>query len=207
MKEISLIISTTDEMCSFANNFFDINEAEKLKEFAEKLGYTVVVEETAERFCDELNPLRKKMVRDIDWSNYNNILYVIKNREKNDVDIVRGLASEGSGLSITIKRGQIMTEYSTFLELEGKNVSEEKIIEFCKQIASKFFTSDNKVADYIENMQKKGCKVTEDSSFPECKDGFHKGCLICPYNKEAGNFIKNDIDIDRFNLVLEEKFE
>jgi len=124
----------------FFDDYFEREDAPKLKEFIEnKLGYTVNLEEDKKR---EFKPVpaiwKKKVVRDINWSNYNNILYIINNRDKTDIDIVKGLHSAGSGFSITVKRGTVMTEYSKLLEAEGNKPSPEKLIEFAKKIANKF---------------------------------------------------------------------
>ncbi len=124
----------------FFETYFDEQDADKLKTFIEKeLGYKVVLQRDNER---EFKPYpaiwKKNVVRDIDWSNYHNVLYIIKNRDKSDEDIVRGLLSEGSGFSITIKRGIVMTEYAKFLEAEGRVPSEEKLKEFSKNLAKRF---------------------------------------------------------------------
>lgn len=124
----------------FFESYFLEQDAEKLKGFIEKeLGYKVILAKDDKR---EFKPYpaiwKKNVVRDIDWSNYQNILYIIDNRDRADEDIVRGLHSEGSGFSITIKRGIVMTEYAKLLELEGRKLSEERKIEFAKNIANKF---------------------------------------------------------------------
>ena len=143
------------------------------------------------------------MVRDIDWSNYLNIMYVIKNRKQTDEEIVKGLHSKGSGFSITIKRGYIMTDYASLLELEGNNISNEKLVEFCKNMACKFLSNEGAIKNAIDKMIKKGCTVGSSEGFPECKTGFNESCFKCPFNPEQK--IKNDIDIVKFNGVFQKK--
>lgn len=201
MTDMTVYVSTTEGLACFGDEFFDENEADKLIEFAKKLGYKVTKEVTTELFADSLNPLRRHQVRDIDWSNYRNILYVIKNRDKSDEEIVRGLHSEGSGFSITVKRGQIMTEYSNFLELDGKNVTEEKLIAVCKRIAGMFISNPSAMQDKIDELIDAGCTVGKSSGYPECQKGFHKGCYACPWNAACKKPIKNEIDVAKFNEV------
>ena len=124
----------------FFESYFDKDDAEKLKNFIEdELGYKTTLEkEDSREFKPHPAIWKKNVVRDIDWSNYKNIIYIIKNRDNSDEDIVKGLGSEGSGFSITIKRGTVMTEYSKLLELGGNIPSEEELIEFAKKICNKF---------------------------------------------------------------------
>lgn len=139
MKEIVDMWVDKDGYLFFESYFLE-QDAEKLKEFIEKeLGYQVILAKDDKR---EFKPYpaiwKKNVVRDIDWNNYQNILYIINNRDRTDEDIVKGLHSEGSGFSITVKRGVVMTEYAKLLELEGRQLTEDKKIEFAKSIANKF---------------------------------------------------------------------
>lgn len=138
MTEIYMLIDKNGYL--FFESYFLEQDAEKLKNFIEKeLGYKVILTKDDKREFKYYPAIWKKnVVRDIDWSNYQNILYIINNRDRTDEDIVRGLHSEGSGFSITVKRGIVMTEYSRLLELEGHKLTEEKKIEFAKNIANKF---------------------------------------------------------------------
>jgi len=124
----------------FFDDYFDEEDSEKIKKFLEEeLEYKVVFQRDDERVFKPIPAIwKKKVVRDIDWSNYNNILYIIEYREKTDEDIVKALHSKGSGFSITIKRGIVMTEYSKLLELEGNKPSKEKLIAWSKEIVNRF---------------------------------------------------------------------
>jgi hypothetical protein len=199
---MNIVHSTADGWACFSD-YFDEDEIPKMVEFAKSLKHTVTVEETDRRFRDVLNPLRKPNIRDIDWQNYMNIVYVIKNRDKSDEAICEGLGSAGSGFSITVRRGKIMTQYSKFLEVEGGNVTEEKLVEFAKLVANKFSVTDNAILKSIEKMKRKGCTILALDGFPECRTNFHADCITCPFNKDAGSPIKNEIDINRFNSVIQ----
>lgn len=199
---MNIIHSKVDGWAVFTE-YFDEDEIPKMVEFAKSLKYSVTVEETDKRFRDILNPIRKPNIRDINWQNYANIVYVIKNRDKNDEAICEGLGSAGSGFSITVRRGKIMTEYSKFLEVEGGNVTEEKLVEFAKLLANKFSVTDNAILKSIERMKRKGCTIMDNEGFPECRIRFHTECIGCPFNKDAGNPIRNEIDINRFNGVIQ----
>jgi hypothetical protein len=201
MSDMIVYVSKTDGKASFGDIFFSDDEADEMVKFAEELGYDVTKEMTDKRFAEVNSPFRRINIRDIDWSDYNNILYVIEHRDKTDTQIVRGLNSEGSGFSITIKRGQIMTEYSNMLEKMNAPLTRELKVELAKVIAGKFISGRGKLANNIERMQKKGCTVGEKEGFPECRVGFNSSCFKCPHNKSAGFPIKNDADITRHNVV------
>ena len=201
-KIMTIYVSKTDNLASFGDYFFDKDDADKMKKFAETLGYKTAIEKCDERFANELNPFRKIQVRDIDWSNYKNVLFVIKNRDKTDEEIVKGLKSKGSGFSITVKRGQIMTEYSNLLELDGNNIDDEKLVEFAKRISSRFLHNKAAIKDIIKKLQNAGCTVSKREGFPECKTGFTEACFNCQFNTMLKKPLKNDIDLNRFNTML-----
>ena len=124
----------------FFDDYFDEKDAPKLKGFIEaELGYKVNLMRDSEReFKPEPKIWKKNVVRDIDWSNFNNILYIINHKENTDEDIVKGLHSEGSGFSITVKRGIILTEYTRLLETENGKPSPERLIQWAKEITNRF---------------------------------------------------------------------
>jgi hypothetical protein len=139
MKEtIEIWIDKNDDL--FFENYLRAGDADALKKFLEEeLGYDVIVSKDNTKVFKQYPAIwKKKVVRDIDWSNYNNILYIIKNRNKSDIEIVEALHSEGSGFSITIKRGIVMTEYSKFLEQEKGQVSDEQLVSLAKLITNQF---------------------------------------------------------------------
>ncbi|MFH1072884.1 MAG: hypothetical protein V1743_05640 [Nanoarchaeota archaeon] len=215
-KKMILIISKTDELCSFSDEYFEAKDATKLKDFVERLGYEVSIEETDQRFANCLNPLRREVIRDIDWTDYRNITKVIKLSLKLaeeefkdsiiDEQICKELGSEGSGFSITVKRGQIMTQYALLAKLDGKTVDETHLEKISKLIAKRYQKTDAAIKNQIERMKRKGC-CFEGAGYPECENGFHKGCLKCPHNKDAGSPIKDETDILRFNEVLNNYWE
>jgi hypothetical protein len=201
---MSVYVSITDGLAAFGDIFFFEGEADKMKKFAEDLGYTVEIQETDKRFSTDNSPFRKIMVRDIDWSDYNNVLYVINNRDKTDEQICSGLKSEGSGFSVTIKRGQIMTEYINLLEKIHSPITSELKVELAKIIALHFMGGVKGMENDIIGLRKHGCTVGKVSGFPECVDGFNKECFKCPNNI---NIIGTDADISKYNFVLKKQVQ
>ena len=208
MAEMKVYVSEPDNLASFGDIFFDVDEADKMVKFAESLGYTVTKEDTDRRFADNNSPFRKDNVRDIDWADYKNILYIIDNRDKTDEEIVRGLKSKGSGFSITVKRGKVMTAYSNALEKITGPLTKEMKIELAKTICGKFMSGKKSMQSGIDYLKKKGCTagipVGDAGGYPECVKGFNSGCPKCPHNKDAGLIIKTPADIDRYNIILKE---
>ncbi|MCP3684414.1 MAG: hypothetical protein GY861_17180 [bacterium] len=202
MEQMNILISTEDGLASFSDFFFDEDQADKMKAFAEGLGYKVTIEKTDQEFCSYLNPLKRQQIRDIDWQDYRNILYLIKNRNKSDYDITKGLGSEGSGMAVLSKMRKVLAEYTTFTELEGNNITEEQLETFAKSMVNKFQVTSCQVKKKIEKLKGKGCSVGSADEYPECQNGFHKDCFLCPHNKDANSPIKNDVDIKRFNEEL-----
>lgn len=199
--EIDVVVSKKDKLACFAGYFSD-NDVLKMKAFAESLNCTVNMIEHDGSFRDELNPYRVVQTRDINWHNPQNIIKVYKLAldGKSDYQIVKALGSEGDGFSITIKRGQIMTEFKMYERLEGQVLSDTLIEKYALLIANHFISTDSVITRRIARLKKNGC-VVGTSTYPECLKGFNKECFNCPHNDNAGKLIKTETDILRFNEI------
>lgn len=204
---IDIVISKDGELA--IAGYLNENELEKVKTFLDSIGYDPVVEQVNRGFKNQFNPLRKRNIRDINWSDYRVILKVIKliRDDKSDDEITKALCSDGSGFSITVKRGILMSAYTKYIE-ENVNVTDEQLISFAKKIAKEFSgkSKNSVIVNQIEKLISKGCKVGE-NDYPECEAGFGRFCFKCAFNIECGKYIQTDDDISIFNKVLDEKFE
>jgi hypothetical protein len=203
---MEIVISDTDNYASFAYGYFSASDAEKMKAFAETCGFSCTISHTAERFRDYLEPLRKKTTRDIDWTDWRVYVKVITMMRENKTydDIVTALHSKSTGFAIQARCGQIYRVWDAFRDSLHGEPSEKDIENWAKLIAKKAAVSVGSVTRRIDKMLDDDCDAGIGEDFPECKAGFHEGCLTCPKNKK---FIKDAEDIKLFNEILTSKYE
>jgi hypothetical protein len=202
-------ISETDGLASFSDEFFNERDAEKMKAFAEGLGYTVSIVKTDERFADTLNPMRRKTIRDIDWSDWRVYakIYNLSMADKSPEQICSELGSQGTGMAVVMKLGRIMVQFTKFRDAEGGQLDEKKIEKFAKMLADKAKHSNRAIQSRIDRLMEHGCDAGIGEKYPECANGYHDGCFICPHNTDSGKQIHDETDIERLNDVLDKDYE
>jgi len=203
---MEIVRSKTDNKASFAGEFFRFNDAEKMVEFAKKLGYNASITDTEERFANSLSPYRKKQTRDIDWSDWRVYVKVITmmRLDKTYDQIVLELGSESTGFAIQARCGEIYRVWDKFRDKIQGEPTDKDLEKWAKMLASEQKLSNTSIVKRIDRLEDQGCDAGEGKIYPECRAGFHNGCFSCPHNK---GLIKDSIDLERYNRVLHEEYE
>lgn len=200
MKTIQLITDKNGNMA--IDEYLPDTHKSAFKLFLEGLGYNVITHTDQDRrFKDEPSLWRKRTIRDIDWTDYNVYLTIIRNKDKEDWEITELLGSKGTGMAVTMRVGKILKQYTKLLELDGQNISEESLVQFCKDMAGNSVKTIATINRNVRILLESGCKVGTNTYGEECKTGFTEECYKCPFNEKAGKPIQNTIDIARHKEV------
>jgi hypothetical protein len=204
--DMDIYISTEDDLCSCGGGFFDAKDAPALKAFIESLGYKVGVIETSEPFCDNLNPLRRKNIRAVNWNNPKiwETIYILEMQGKDYDEIAKAIGCPDSGYAIKL-RG-VVKHFAMYEKLEGKMLSPELITKYAQLLARSQAVTNSQIKSKIAKLINNGCQVGN-NTYPECLKGFNPQCLVCPFNDDAGHPINDALDIERYNEVRSIKDE
>lgn len=117
---IVIVIDPNGKMAT--DEWLDENDVDKYKAFLDSVGYAAIVERATKPFKNSPALFKKKMVKDIDWSNPRIIRIVLENEALDDDAILKKMGierAEGSGVVITFRLRSIRREFLKWAALEN----------------------------------------------------------------------------------------
>ncbi len=202
MSDFKLLIDETNSVAGF-DDWFDVDDVEKIAKALSLIGFEIDIEKVDYEFSDYPNLAKRERGIPIPKT-ARNIYLILSNLDKSNDEILKilGIEREKGSFVISTMGRTLQGQYLKWQKIDHPKEwanDDEKLKAFAGYFESVKKISDKGIERSINKMISKGCRRKKENKFPECKDKFNKNCLSCQFGKD---YLKSDVDIDRFNGVF-----